>query len=245
MNGFAAGRIAGIPIVFHSSFVMLALLYTLPFLRNVTPESIIVGVLVVTGGVGSVLLHELAHAFAARACGVRPLYIELNGLGGACYFSRDAQARSHRIFILLAGPAANIALLFVFTILSHGALTLASLYDLPDEDAIPGGMYRLAGALYMAAIMLSSLNLGLAIFNLLPSFPLDGGKALAEFLSGRFDLAFATRVVGGLGYAVCAWCAWRGLVSQSFWILFLAWSLFSANQQALDTFGRRRWSRWN
>jgi Zn-dependent protease len=114
-----------------------------------------------------------------------------------------------------------------------------------DSEAVVSGVTRLAFALSMAFSTLSSLNFGLMVFNLLPSFPLDGGKALAEFLSARFDLAFATQVVAILGFGVVAWCLYRAFASQGIWMLMIGWSLYEANRQALKTLGRRKWSRWS
>lgn len=246
MNGFAAGRIAGVPIFLHSTFVVLVALYAVGFFRFGSPEYIIVGVFAVVGGVGSILLHELAHAMAARLCGLAPLYIELNGLGGACHYNRAPMKRADRVFISLAGPAANLALWGLFYWLSHWTMTLVSgADDLAEDTQTVSGWFRLGMSLYMAFSTLASLNIGLFVFNMLPSFPLDGGKALSEFFAAKFDLATGTRVIATCGFLVCAYCVYMGLTTRNTWTLVLAYSLFLANQQAMATLGQRRWRRWD
>lgn len=243
MNGIAAGRIAGIPVVFDQTFVVLALLYAMGWLRAGSPEYIIVGVFAVVGGAASILAHEFAHAAAGRFCGVTPLFIELNGLGGACHFDRVANRRAERVFITLAGPAANFLLWAVFLWLANSVL--AVMPEAPDDGEPASGWFRLGMSLYLSFSTLSSLNIAMCIFNLLPSFPLDGGKAMSELFAAKFDLAIGTRIIATLGFAVSAWCIYQALTTGSMWMLVLAYTLFLANQQAMETLGRRKWQRWN
>ena len=247
MNGFYAGRVAGVPVLFNSSFALLVVLFWSPYLYARSAEQLFIGLFVLIGGIASILLHELAHAAAGRLCKVDPLYIELHGLGGACHFSRVAMACGERIFISLAGPAANFALWGLFHWLGVGVqgLFLDTLDDAPTEAMESTRLQTLILCVSIALSTLAHLNIAMFVFNMLPSFPLDGGQAMAELFAKRWDLATGTRVMATLGFAVCAWCVYRGLVGHSFWMFVLAWSLYLANSQALATLGRRTWTRWN
>jgi Zn-dependent protease len=235
MNGFVAGTIAGLPVVIDIGFALLVALLSVDFLSIESPERIIMGVTIISGFVGSVLLHELAHATAGRRCGVTPLFIQLHGFGGACHFSGQPAKPEGRIFISLAGPMANFILWVVFGLLASGVLTLGhtQLIAAMQTGLTQEGMLRLVFALHTALSLLAGLNLGLFAFNLLPSFPLDGGKALAEYLTRPLGPALATRVVVTLGYGVCVCCIYLAFVLHEEWSLIPAYYLFLANRRAL------------
>jgi Zn-dependent protease len=234
MNGFLAGRIAGLPVTFDTSFALLVAMLAPDYLRAESREELVIGLLILSGGIASILLHELAHATAGRRCGVTPLFIELHGFGGACHFNQRPNKREQRVFVSLAGPMANFILWVLLGLLASGTRMLVrGPLTQAVETGSPDGALNLLFALYLVFSTLSSFNLGLFVFNLLPSFPLDGGKALSEYLSGHLDPASAIRIVAILGYGVCVWCLYLAFTSHGLWSIILAYSLFLANQQAL------------
>lgn len=243
---FAAGRIAGIPVVIDPTLLVLIVLYGSSYFRAGPTAFFTIGVFVVLGGLASILLHELAHAWAGRICRVDPTHIELNGLGGLCYFARAPHAARDDIFITLAGPASNLALWALFHGLEQGTQWILYdwLYDeaMRDVSEIP----YFVGLTRMSSVFatLAGLNLAMFVFNLLPSFPLDGGKALAAMLSRRMQSAQAMKIVATLGYCVCAYCAYVG-VRHSPFMLVIAFSLFMANRTIINVYGRTTWTRWN
>lgn len=241
------GRITGIPIVIDASLIVLVILFGGSYFRGGSPTLMLQGLCIVCGGLGSILFHELAHAWAGRLVRCEATHIELNGMGGLCYFGRARRNRIEDIFVTLAGPAANLALWALFYGLQAG-LTYFVFSQFWDDttDEIKDAAY--ATAFYDVQYILSalaSLNLGMFVFNLLPSFPLDGGTALAAFLSKRAGgHANAVKTVASLGYIVCALCVYVGLTGNMF-MLVVAYSLFMANYQQSAIFGRQSWKRWN
>lgn len=233
MNQAEIGRLFGIPIVLDFTFILLALLYGFSQFTSGDITAISYGVVLIAGVAFSILLHELGHALAARMYGVPTAYIELNGLGGLCHFARALPAsRIANIVVLMAGPAANLVLWKVFGLASVAVISSA------DQDA-PGTL--------RSAILLSQLaqiNFLLLIFNLLPSHPLDGGRALAQLISVVTGYDRAMRIVAYLGMAIVLWVGSLALSGQIF-ALLIAMVLLQANLSVLGTHSGPRWKRWN
>lgn len=217
-------RISGIPIYLDFLFLLLAGLFSWPYWSGGSSAGMSAGFVVVIGLFLSILLHELGHAWAGRWFGVGTRAIEVNGLGGLCYFERSLPAGVlPRTVISLAGPFAN--------------LVLWQAFDIAGDASFGAG----GGLLGMVLNQLAYANLLLLIFNLLPAFPLDGGKVLEAWLTPFFGGIWALRVVAVLGMAVAAWLAWRSFPGSMF-MLFLAVLIAMQNWQILQSaggFGRR------
>ncbi|WP_454574356.1 M50 family metallopeptidase [Mesorhizobium sp. PL10] len=145
----------------------------------------------------SVLLHELAHAWAARRQGIGTDRIELYLFGGVAYFKRGATSSYGWAWIAFAGPLANI-LLAVFFAASYylldrppAAIEAGSLFSAPP----PMPITYLSWTLWVGAL----LNGALAILNILPAYPLDGGMIARHLLARRFGEGRAARIVGFCG----------------------------------------------
>jgi Zn-dependent protease/predicted transcriptional regulator len=161
----------------------------------------------------SVLLHELAHSFVAIKQGILVTSIRLFIFGGLAQVSSEPKSGRNEFLIALAGPATSMALAFFF-----------------------GGIYLvlfLSGTLSSAAAVawyLASANVILAVFNMIPGFPLDGGRILRAILWDRWnDMARATKVVSKIGNGFALFLILFGvlqfLVSQSLisglWFIFI------------------------
>ena len=240
------GRISGIPIVLDMTFILLCLFFGSSFLVIGSNASLLIAVMVMVGGVGSVLVHELAHAWAGRICGIGTTHIELNGLGGLCYLERSGRTRQEEIFILLAGPASNLALWALFHWLGHWAVVLAVPGGDTDFDAetVPRALELLQPVL-SGIYLLASVNIMMFVFNLMPSFPLDGGRALREVLAPRIGGPAATRLVACLGFVVVAYCLYTALRGGGALGVLLAIHLGLANYAAYQVDGRTPWKRRN
>ena len=211
------GRIAGIPIYLDLMFVLIILVFGYRYFTSGNLQIVSLGLVVVSGVLVSILLHELGHAIAGRLFGVQTREIELTGLGGVARFAtalpRSALARSS---IFLAGPAVNLVL---WLGLEQAALAARGLE---------------APLLVRALVTLSMINFYLMAFNLLPAYPLDGGHTLDAWLGALVGPAWSIRVVAVCGLVVCAGLVYFALPTD-FWLLLLAFILFQANWAAFDS----------
>lgn len=217
MNHIQLGRLFGIPIYLDTMFVLVLLLFTFPYFTSGDTQVMSAGVIIIAGLMLSILLHEMGHALAARLFKISVSHIELTALGGAAHFERSLPSSVPiRTVVFLAGPAVNLVLWVGFS-------TLASQ---PDVAA--------SGRLGMALGALAMANFWLALFNLLPAFPLDGGQTLDTWLSRLCGSTWSIRIVSALGFLIAAWLALLSF-PNNYWQLFLAFFLFQSNWLALQS----------
>lgn len=165
------GRVAGIDLYIHSTFLLLFL-----FTDVLTAGPLLVLVF------GCVLLHELGHALMARRFGIETADITLYPIGGVARLNRIPKSPGAEFLIALAGPAVNFVIVLVLLAL---------------EIAVYGlGASPLFGGL-LGWLMVVNLILGL--FNLIPAFPMDGGRVLRAALSGWLGRVRATSVAATIG----------------------------------------------
>ena len=241
-NKLPVGRMGGVPVVLDISFIVLVVLYGAHYFTSGDSRRILLGIFVVAGGVGSILLHELAHAWAGRICGLHPTHIELNGLGGLCGFSGAPATRQESIFVSLSGPAANLGLWALFYWLDD------ALMDRWFHSSAGAGEFTSATFSWWVSSLFSTLaglNIGLFVFNMLPAFPLDGGKSLSTWLGEHMPPLSARGLVAMLGLAVAAWCAYAAFRDSAFWMLVLALTLVMSNREVLQYSSHPPWRRWN
>lgn len=164
MNGsIKIGSILGITVRLH--WLLLVLFAVLVFRFEEPP-------LVLATLFGCVLLHELGHCLAAMAFGIRVIDITLWPLGGMARMSQIPESTRIEGLIAIAGPAVNFALALL-------GFLAAALLDRPPEEDLAGWFL--------------GINLLMGTFNLLPAFPMDGGRILRAFLGRRGDWLAATR----------------------------------------------------
>ena len=193
VRGLSLLRVGGIQIIIdYSWFVIFFLvIYSMTevyFLqtqgRYSTPEYWIMGLAAATLLFVSVLVHELAHSFVALRHGVEVVSIRLFIFGGVAQIASEPKSGRHEFLIALAGPVASMILACFF----GGIYYLFSLLWSPSS-----ALGVIAGCLALA-------NAGLALFNLIPGFPLDGGRILRAILWDRWnDTGRATKVVSQIG----------------------------------------------
>lgn len=192
----------GIPIRLHSSFLVLAALLILLDVASGGLGSALGTLLLGLGLFGSVLLHELGHALTARRFGIDTHSITLYPFGGIAALSAEPQTPRAELWIALAGPAVNF-------VLAAAGLGLASL-----------------GTPLMGTF--AAINLALGLFNLLPAFPMDGGRVLRAGLTRRMGRLDATAAA----IRVSRWFAWGfigfGFIQASFNLLLVGGFLLLA-----------------
>jgi len=229
-SGFRIGRILGIPIYLHASWLLIFALITYSLAMQFThahpqwspTRDWTIGTLTSLLFFGSVLFHELSHSVIAQAYKIRVDSITLFVFGGVARISRDPSKAIQEFNIAIAGPIASFFLAAVFY-----AVTIFFPYT-----TMPGAL----------ATWLWETNFVLAIFNLLPGFPLDGGRIFRAIVWGiTKDFTRSTKVAGTSGkivaYAMIVFGAWyalsKGQWQQGLWYAFIGWFLLSAAQESV------------
>ncbi|RSM53029.1 peptidase M50 [Actinoplanes sp. ATCC 53533] len=231
------GHVLGIPVYLSPSMLLLAVLVTVVYggyvqaeLGLAGPAAYAVGFGFVVCLLGSVLLHELGHALTARRHGIGVRGITLELLGGYTEMDRDAPTPRVDALVSLAGPAVSLVL---------GALATAAAFVLPDRTV--------AGEI---AFQLAASNVLVAVFNVLPGLPLDGGRALRAGLWALIkDRNRATEVAAwaGRGIAVLTAAAvftlYRLNLLTVFGLVFILLVVFTLWQGAGQSIRLARMSR--
>jgi len=203
------GSIAGIDIRLHWSFWLLVAV--LAFEGWMTGSGLGDAVLWLVLVFGSVLVHELAHALVGRRRGAEVVDIVLMPLGGATRTIRFPNRPGDELVMVLVGPLTSLAL-------AGSAALLAAISDSPllPIDVHHGGLLA----------RITWLNLILGIFNLLPIFPMDGGRALHALLAFRWGTVRATLVAARIGMVLAVILGVGALVARNLWLVVIAWFLF-------------------
>jgi Zn-dependent protease len=188
------GRVAGIAIAVHATFPLLLAWVALAALgAGGTPAAVLAAVGLVLAVFATVVLHELGHALTARHFGIRTTEITLLPIGGIAHMERLPREPRHELLITLAGPAVNVAIAGLL----YAGLALAGMSPRLPVLATGGAV---SPSMLLAQLLW--LNLWLAAFNLLPAFPLDGGRVLRALLAMRHhDYARATATAARVGRA--------------------------------------------
>jgi Zn-dependent protease/predicted transcriptional regulator len=227
--GLKIGRILGIPIYLHASWVIIFFLITFSLAMQFTQEHPhwsatqhwTVGIVTSLLFFASVLFHELAHSVVAQYYKIQVVSITLFIFGGVARIGREPSKAIQEFNIAVAGPLASFFLYGVF----YG-LTRIFPYS------------EMLGAL---AAWLAFINVRLASFNLIPGFPLDGGRIFRAIVWGSTkNYVRATRIAGTSGKLVAygiilygAWHAMRGEWSAGLWLVFIGWFLLNAAQESV------------
>ena len=229
---------AGIGLYVHATFwLLIAFVLLLNWSDGHSLVAALYGAVFVLVIFGCITLHELGHALTAHRFGVRTRDITLLPIGGLARLERMPDVPIQELWVALAGPAVNIAIavLLYAVILSSGGTIL------------PGDFFSLSGT-FLANLVV--VNLWLVAFNMIPAFPMDGGRVLRALLATRLDLGRATqisaRVGQGIAFALGIGCLFGlagifslagyfrldGLFSDPFLILIAVFVWTGAKQEA-------------
>jgi Zn-dependent protease len=229
LRSWKLGRALGIGIYVHWTFFLLVayVLYTNWGLGGSARALYAVGLLIAV--FFCVVLHELGHALMARKFGISTRDITLYPIGGVARLERMSERPWEEFCIAVAGPAVNVVL----------ALLLAVPAFLSVRAAVVQGEL-LASALQGNALFdLFAINLGLVLFNLIPAFPMDGGRVLRALLTppfGRLAATQAAAVLGGIFAVLFVFAGLfgiPGLLPSAPGLLLIGLFLFMVGQQEL------------
>jgi Zn-dependent protease len=227
--GFRIATIAGIPIYVHPTWLVIFGLITWSIVGefsakhpNWTNEQHwIVGVATSFLFFASVLFHEMSHSLVAQHYKIKVVSITLFIFGGLARIEREPSKAIQEFNIAIAGPLASFFLSGVFFGITQ---------VFPSKELL-GGLSNFLGW----------INLYLGVFNLLPGFPLDGGRILRAVVWGiKKDFSKATRVAGASGKIVAyamilfgVWEAFHNQITQGLWTAFIGWFILNAAQESV------------
>ena len=249
-NGFRLGRIFGINIHIDWSWLLIFALVSWSLaasfgqMHNTWTVSTQWGVALLAAVLFflSVLAHELAHSLVARAQGVPVRNITLFMFGGVSNIQKEPSSPLNELLVTIVGPLTSFILGVFFLILGTGSVTFGNV----DITNLPAMLSQL-GPISTILLWLGSVNILVGLFNLIPGFPLDGGRILRSILWAITDnLSKATRWASWIGQAV-AWALILAGISMMFgvtipllgsgfingiWIMFIGWFLQNAAVQS-------------
>lgn len=217
---WSLGRVAGIKIQVHWTFLILvAWIVLLHVSRGSNPVQVALGVLLVLSVFGCVVLHELGHALTAKRFGIATRDITLLPIGGVARLERMPEEPRQELLVAVAGPLVNVAIagLLFAGLAAQGAVRPAG------ELAVIGGNL---------AAQLMWINVILVAFNLLPAFPMDGGRILRALLARRLNYVSATRIAAGIGQGMAILFGLVGLFSNPFLVFIAIFVYLGAQAEA-------------
>lgn len=214
------GVFGGIPVYIHATFLLIIVWVVLVHWRSGEDvSSIIGGVLFVLALFLCVVLHEYGHALTARKFGIRTRDITLLPIGGLARLEKMPDDPAQELWVALAGPAVNVviaAVLYVWLVLTG---TLGPL----DGLTMTRGSF---------AERLMAVNIFLVVFNLIPAFPMDGGRVLRALLALKTDYTRATQTAATIGQGIALLFGFIGLFSNPFLVFIALFVWIGAAQEA-------------
>ncbi|MFW5973656.1 MAG: site-2 protease family protein [Bacteroidota bacterium] len=219
MRSLKIAKVAGIDILIHWTFSLLLIGLTAFFLiRGASLLYAALAILLVLSLFACVVLHELGHALAARRFDVPTRDITLYPIGGVARLQRIPEEPLKEFWVAIAGPAVNVIIaLVLFIVIVAGGLALT-----------PGNIVELREG-FLATLMF--LNVALVVFNMLPAFPMDGGRVLRSLLATRMEYTRATEIAASVGQGMAILFGIIGLIGVNPILIFIAFFVYIGAQQ--------------
>lgn len=215
------GKLAGTEVRLHWTFLAYLAWLGIAFLVTGGASAALSGVGLVIAVFGCVLAHEFGHILTARSFGLETPDVTLLPIGGLARLQGIPKRPAQELAVALAGPAVNLAIAALLVMLPGVDLAGA------EHAAVPTSSAMLPA--------LATINLFLALFNLLPAFPMDGGRVVRALLAMVMDHGRATRVAASLGHALAIGLALLGLsFENAILVLIAGFVCLAASAEARD-----------
>ncbi len=227
---FAIGRLLGSELRVHATFFLLLAWVGAVAWVAAGPAAAAVNIAFILVLFACVVAHEYGHALMARRYGIATPDITLLPIGGMARLERMPEKPSQEIAVALAGPAVNVAIFVVLVVVFRVDLDVGALMQI--EDPREGFLARVA-----------MVNLFLVLFNMLPAFPMDGGRVFRAVLSIWMPRVRATRLAANAGQVMAFVFGFLGLFTANPLLVLIAVFIFIAagaesSFVAMQDFGR-------
>jgi Zn-dependent protease/CBS domain-containing protein len=214
------GTFAGIDVFVHATFLLLIGWIGYRYWDQYgTFAKVLEGILFILVLFFCVVLHEYGHALTARKYGIKTRDITLYPIGGVARLERLPDKPVEELWVALMGPAVNVviaAVLFAYLVVTNNLVPMSEL--------------TVASGSFLGRLM--AVNISLVLFNLLPAFPMDGGRVLRALLAMRMDYVRATQIAANIGQGLAFLLGLIGLIYDPF-LLFVAFFVWiGASQEA-------------
>jgi Zn-dependent protease len=213
-------RIAGIDVYIHSTFFLLLTWIGFSFwLTERSISAVMNGLVFILLLFLFVLMHEFGHALVARKYGILTRDITLLPIGGVARLERMPTDPKQELWVALAGPMVNLGL----AVILFGWLLITNTLNPFQPFTLTSGslVFRLA-----------TVNLSLLLFNLIPAFPMDGGRVLRAFLATKMEYTRATQTAATIGQGIALIFGLIGLFSNPFLVFIALFVWIGASQEA-------------
>lgn len=214
------GEFGGIGLFMHGTFPLLLIFAALStFMDGGNLLDAVSSVMFVLVLFVCVVLHEYGHAFAARRYGIKTQDITLLPIGGVARLERMPEKPSQELVVAAAGPAVNVAIAAILFVVMFFA-----------QVTVPSFGWGWGNDSFLEQLLM--VNVVLILFNLIPAFPMDGGRILRALLATRLDYATATKYAARLGQAIAIAFAIGGFFINPILIITAAFIFFGAQAEA-------------
>ena len=216
---YTIGRIAGTAIKVHVTFLLIVGWWALIGYSEGGPEAALTSALALLALFACILLHEFGHILMARRFGVRTPDVILLPIGGVARLERIPDEPRQELLIALAGPAVTLAIAGILLAILRLTGSHAEVARLNENQP------------FLAQLV--SVNLYLLLFNLIPAFPMDGGRVLRALLASRLGLLRGTRIAATLGQTFAVLGGLYGITKPEPLLVLVAFFVFlGANAEA-------------
>lgn len=212
-------RIAGIDVKIHLTFLLLLAWIAIVYYQAGGSQAAVEGVVFVLLIFGCVVLHEFGHALTARAFGIKTPDITLLPIGGVARLQRMPDKPWQELVVALAGPLVNVVIAGILILYLGRGVDLGSMAH-PEDVKVS------------MVVKLAVINVWLALFNLIPAFPMDGGRVLRALLAMVMSYGTATQVAASVGQFVAILLGFAGLFISPLLIFIALFVYLGASQEA-------------
>jgi Zn-dependent protease/CBS domain-containing protein len=217
------GKFLGIDVNMHITFLLLIGWVVLSYyLQGSTLVATAEGVVFILALFACVVLHEYGHALTARRYGIKTRDITLLPIGGLARLEKMPDEPSQELRVALAGPAVNVVIAAVL----FAALTVTS-------GAVPPISLSLGRGSFFEQLMV--VNVVLVLFNMIPAFPMDGGRVVRALLAMRMEYTRSTHIAANLGQSIAVLLGLIGLFADPFLLFIAVFVWIAARQEASMT----------